>query len=147
MQLTLYTDYSLRVLIYLAVHRDSMVTTAEIARAYAISASHLAKVVKQLAQQGYIESARGRGGGMRLALPADEIVIGDVVRSSEERLALVECFDSEANECCIEPACGLARAMDEALRAFMDVLDGYTLADAVRRRSRLRSLLQIASSG
>jgi Rrf2 family nitric oxide-sensitive transcriptional repressor len=145
MQLTRYTDYSLRVLIYLAVHRDATVTTEQVARAYAISAFHLAKVVVHLVEGGYIESTRGRGGGMRLALPADEIVIGDVVRFSEGSLALVECFDQESSACCIEPACGLARVLEEATRAFLAVLDRYTLADAVRRRSRLAQLLQITA--
>ena len=143
MQLTRYSDYSLRVLIFLALHREERATTDQIARAYDISAPHLAKVVKSLAQAGYIESVRGRHGGMRLALPAEEIVLGDVVRFSEERFALVECFDPETSGCCIEEACGLARVLDEALRAFLSVLDRYTLADAVRRRSALRKLLQI----
>lgn len=143
MQLTRYTDYSLRVLIFLAVSREDMVTTDQIARAYRISAPHLAKVVKHLVHGGYVESVRGRKGGMRLALPPGEIVLGDVVRLSEERFNLVECFDAETSECCIEAACGLARVLEEATRAFLGVLDRYTLADAVRRRSRIRQLLQI----
>ena len=80
---------------------------------------------------------------MRLALPPEEIVLGDVVRASEERFALVECFDPHTSECCIQTACGIARVMDEALHAFLSVLDNYTLADAVRRRSTLQKLLRI----
>jgi len=145
MQLTRYTDYSLRVLIFLAVREDSLSTTEQIAASYDISAPHLAKVVKHLVHSGFVESTRGRNGGMRLALPAEEIVIGDVVRLSEERFALVECFEPQTNECCIEAACGLSRVLDEAMRAFLGVLDRYTLADAVRRRTRLQELLRIES--
>lgn len=147
MQLTRYSDYSLRVLIYLALRHAELVTTEQIASAYDISAPHLAKVVKNLAAGGFIESVRGRNGGMRLAMPPDEIVLGDVVRFSEERFELVECFGAVPAACQIEPACGLARALDEALRAFLGVLDRYTLADAVRRKSKLRQLLQIAPAG
>ncbi len=146
MQLTRYTDYSLRVLIFLAVDSRSIATTDEVASAYGISAPHLTKVVKHLVRLGYVESSRGRNGGMRLALPPGEIVLGDVVRLSEERFSLVECLSPETSECCIQSACGLAQVMDEALRAFLSVLDRYTLADVVRRKSRLQQLLQIETS-
>ncbi len=145
MQLTRYSDYSLRVLIFLAAQREGLATTEQIAKAYGISLSHLTKVVKDLARRGYVETLRGRSGGLRLALPPEEIVIGDVVRSTEETLALVECFAAPgAGACCIEPACDLARVLDQALRAFLAVLDEHTLADVVRRRTALRQLLAIA---
>ena len=145
MQLTRYTDYSLRVLIYLATHRDGLATTEQIANAYGISLAHLSKVVKHLARGGYVETVRGRSGGLRLAVPPEEIVLGEVVRSTEETLALVECFAAPGSGACrIEPACDLARVLDQALRAFLGVLDRHTLADVVRRRTTLRQLLAIA---
>lgn len=146
MQLTRYSDYSLRVLIYLAVDPDRRATIDEIARSYGVSRAHLMKVVHQLGLRGYVETVRGRGGGLRLARPAGEIGIGEVVRATEGNLALVECMDSDASECAIEPACGLRSALREALAAFLSVLDGYTLADLVaRRRKPLLALLQTPS--
>lgn len=145
MQLTRYSDYSLRVLIYLAVDPDRLATIDEIARSYGISRAHLMKVVHQLGLRGFIETVRGRGGGLRLARPADEIGVGEVVRATEENLALVECMDSRASasECAIESACGLRPVLREALAAFLGVLDRHTLADLVaRRRKPLTALLQ-----
>lgn len=142
MQLTRYSDYSLRVLIYLAVDPERRATIDEIARAYGISKTHLMKVVHQLGLRGFVETLRGRGGGLQLARPPEEISVGAVVRASEENLALVECFDRETSACAIERACGLRPVFDEALAAFLAVLDGYTLADLVaRRRKPLLELL------
>jgi Rrf2 family nitric oxide-sensitive transcriptional repressor len=135
-QLTRYTDYSLRVLIYLAVEPDRRATIDEIASAYDISKAHLMKVVHELGRRGWVETVRGRGGGLQLARPADEIAVGEVVRATEENLALVECFDPATSACAIERACGLRAVLDEALAAFLAVLDGYTLADLVARRRR-----------
>lgn len=145
MQLTRYTDYSLRVLIYLAVHPDDLATIDEIAGAYAISRTHLTKVVHRLGLAGYIETIRGRGGGMRLARPPEEISIGEVVRCTEEAMALVECFDPATSQCRIEPACGLRGALNDALQAFQRTLDGYTLADVVAHRRRPIARLLAAS--
>jgi Rrf2 family nitric oxide-sensitive transcriptional repressor len=136
MRLTRYSDYSLRVLIYLAVRPDALATVEEIARAYGISRAHLMKVVHQLGRAGYIDTLRGRGGGLRLARAPEEILVGDVIRFTEDDLDLVECFDAEASECRIEPACGLRRVLGEALDAFLATLDRYTLADLVARRRR-----------
>ena len=145
MQLTRYSDYSLRVLIYLAVDPDRLATIDEIARSYGVSRAHLMKVVHQLGLRGYVETVRGRGGGLRLARPPEKIRVGEVVRATEENLALVECMDSGASECVIESACGLRPVLREALGAFLAVLDGYTLADLVARRRRpLVALLQSA---
>ena len=128
-QLTRYSDYSLRVLIYLAVDSDRLVTIEEIARSYDISKAHLMKVVHQLGLRGYLETVRGRGGGLRLARRPEEIRVGDVVRSTEENMALVECFEPASSQCVIEPMCGLRSVLSEALTAFLAVLDRYTLAD------------------
>lgn len=144
MQLTRYTDYSLRVLIYLAVQPDLLATIEEISDAYGISRAHLTKVVHELGQAGFLETTRGRGGGIRLARPPEDIAIGDVVRHAEGPMALVECFDPATSHCRIEPACGLRSILDEALSAFMETLDRYTLADLVaRRRKPLMQLLAL----
>ena len=142
MQLTRYSDYSLRVLIYLTLEPDRLATIEDIARSYDISKAHLMKVVHQLGLNGYLETVRGRGGGLRLARPPEEIAIGDVVRSTEEKMNIVECFDPASSQCAIEPVCGLRPVLHEALAAFLAVLDRYTLADLVaRRRSPLARLL------
>lgn len=143
MQLTLYSDYSLRVLIYLALAPQRRVTIEEIARSYDISKAHLTKVVHQLGLRGYVETLRGKGGGLRLARKPEEVRLGEVVRAMEENMALVECFDPESSRCAIEPACGLRPVLEEALAAFRAVLDRYTLADLVaRRRAPLARLLE-----
>lgn len=142
MQLTLYTDYSLRVLVYLALHPDRLAHITDIADAYRISRNHLVKVVHNLGGLGFIDTVRGRGGGMRLARPPAEIKIGDVVRKTEVTLDLVECFDMKTNTCPIAPACALKRGLFEARRAFFGVLDNYTLADVVHNPADLKMLLQ-----
>jgi len=145
MQLTRHSDYSLRVLIFLAVNRDALATIPQIAEAYGISRGHLMKVVQELGQLGYIETLRGRGGGLRLALDPSQIRLGDVVRKTEERLDLVECFSTSGGGCRIEPACRLKAALQQALAAFIETLNGYTLADvAGGRAAPLRRLLQLA---
>jgi Rrf2 family nitric oxide-sensitive transcriptional repressor len=142
-QLTRYSDYSLRVLIYLALDPERLVTIEEIAQSYGISKAHLMKVVHQLGLNGYVETARGRGGGLRLARRPEEITVGEVIRSTEENMALVECFDPESSQCAIEPACGLRSVLHEALAAFLAVLDRHTLGDLVaRRRKPLARLLE-----
>jgi Rrf2 family nitric oxide-sensitive transcriptional repressor len=142
-QLTSYSDYSLRVLMYLALEPERLVTIEDIARAYGISKSHLMKVVHQLGRRGYVETVRGRRGGLRLARPPEKIRVGEVVRATEENMALVECFEAGAGQCVIEAACGLRAVLHEALDAFLGVLDRYTLADLVaRRRKPLARLLE-----
>lgn len=141
MRLTRHTDNALRCLTYLAIHTDRVVTSTEIARRMVMSEDHLAKVVGRLAALGYVDTQRGRSGGVRLARPAADIRIGDVVRETEDNLCLVECFNPETNQCPIAPACGLAGALDLALRAFMAVLDAVTLADLVREPRQLEALM------
>ncbi len=140
MQLTRYTDYSLRVLIYLAVHQEELATIEGIAKAYGISKAHLMKIVHQLGLAGYLETVRGRGGGLRLAQPPEKIRVGEVVRHTET-MPLVECFDPKTSHCRIETVCHLRAALTDALEAFLRTLDGYTLADlVVRRRTPLARL-------
>ena len=143
MRLTTYTDYSFRVLMRLALHPEDLVTIADIARVYRISEHHLMKVVHQLGLAGYIETVRGHGGGLRLARAPDEINIGEVVRRTEPDFGLVACFRPDES-CVIASACTLSRVFDEALEAFLAVLDRYTLADLLEKRASLASLLAVA---
>lgn len=140
MRLTLYTDYSLRVLMYVGV-KGGAATISELAQSYAISRNHLMKIIHRLGQLGYLETARGRGGGLRLARPPSEINIGEVVRRTEDDFALVNCFDAMAAPCAIANACALRAALGEALEAFFAVLDGYTLEDLLGPKRRLARLL------
>ena len=141
MRLTRYTDYAMRVLIHLAARPGELCSIGEISRVYAISQNHLMKVVNDLARAGFIASARGRGGGIRLGMPAEEIKVGAIVRHTEDGFDLVDC-----GSCVIAPACGLNGMLNEALVAFMGVLDRYTLADLAVRKSDLRSLFGIVEA-
>lgn len=142
MRLTRYSDYSLRVLTYLAVRPGQLATIEEISQAYGVSKAHLMKVVHELGRGGFLETTRGRGGGIRLARSPEEITVGDVIRQTEDNLDLVECFDPATNRCRIEPVCALRGVLAEALGSFLATLDGYTLADLVsRRRKPLLELL------
>lgn len=129
MRLTLHADYALRVLLYLASHPDRPVSTQEIGTAYGISKNHLVRVVQRLNQEGYVTVTPGRLGGTSLSRPAREINAGAVVRSMETNLAVVECFDPTTNTCVIASACLLKGVLQNALGAFLAVLDGYTLED------------------
>ena len=138
MRLTRYTDYAIRVLLYLGAQPEKVCSISEIARAYGISQNHLMKVAHDLGKAGYVEGVRGRSGGIRLVKPADRINVGDVVRRMGEGFELVEC-----GTCVIAPACGLTGVLDEALAAFMAILDRYTLADLLEKRSKLMRLFEI----
>jgi Rrf2 family transcriptional regulator, nitric oxide-sensitive transcriptional repressor len=142
MQLTQYSDYAFRTLIYLAISGENA-TITEIAEHYQISRNHLVKVVHNLGKLGYIITTRGRQGGLRLAMPPEQINIGEVVRKTESNFNLVECFDRENNQCIITPACKLMGILGEAFHAFTDVLDQYTLADMASNRDDLRDCLSL----
>jgi Rrf2 family transcriptional regulator, nitric oxide-sensitive transcriptional repressor len=146
MRLTVYTDYALRMLMYLALKEDRLATIAEIAESYDISKNHLMKVAHQLGVAGYVETVRGRGGGLRLAKPIQAIVLGEVVRYTEPDMAIVPCFEPVNALCAIQPCCVLKRALKKARDAFVEVLDGYTLSDLVQPQARLTGLLGIARS-
>lgn len=137
MRLTHWTDYSLRVLMFCAVHatRKQPVTISEIAEAHGISRSHLTKIVVALSGQGWLETTRGRGGGLRLLRQAAEIRLGDVVRQAETDFNMVECFDPGSNTCRIDGHCRLKGVLYSALASYLAVLDGVTLADLVAPES------------
>lgn len=130
MRITGYTDYSLRVLIYVSVQGERLATIQEVADRYQISKNHLMKVVHQLTRKGYLDSVRGKKGGIRLRQHAADINLGVLVREMEPDLDLVECFGPD-NTCVISPVCSLKGILGEALDAFLATLDRYTLADIV----------------
>lgn len=144
MRLTTYSDYALRVMMYLAIHSDRRCTIKEISDAYSISKNHLMKLVQDLSHLGLIESTRGRSGGLTLGKPPEEIRLGQVVRQTENDFDLVECFAAKSNQCRISPACHLQAMLAEALNSFLTTLDRYTLADLVTNKAQLQGLLERA---
>ena len=143
MKLTTFTDYSLRVLIYLATEPERLATIAEIARTFNVSESHLMKVVHFLAQHGWLATVRGKGGGLGLGMQPADIVIGEVVRATEGPAVPAESFGSDPENCVIAGACRLKAVLNEAANAFYAVLDKYTLADLMRNRAMLNQILRI----
>ena len=148
MRLTSFTDYTLRVLIYLGAHQREgrLATIGDIAAAYGISANHLMKIVNGLARHGYVETVRGKGGGMRLARAPERINIGAVVRDAEGDLAVVECFQRGGCDCPIVPACTLRGVLGRAMDSFFEVLDRQTLADLIKPQARLMRIFRDAAS-
>ncbi|AQU87921.1 Rrf2 family transcriptional regulator [Komagataeibacter nataicola] len=143
MRLTLHTDYALRTLIYLGIHTDRLTSIREVAQAYGISENHLIKIIHRLGQGGFVETIRGRNGGLRLGRPAAKILIGDVVRYTEEDMGLVACMQPPQPEsltrrggCILSDVCRLRGVLNEALELFISVLDRYTLADVITDRER-----------
>jgi Rrf2 family transcriptional regulator, nitric oxide-sensitive transcriptional repressor len=146
MRLTAFTDYTLRVLVYLGVHPGRQVTIADISASYGISSNHLMKVVHHLGKRGYIETLRGKGGGMRLARAPGLVNVGELVRGTEE-MALVECFDKATSRCAIQGSCRLRGLLDQALEAFFAELDRHTLADLLAPRQQLAKVLLFPPAG
>lgn len=146
MRLTVHTDYAFRVLMYLGTHEDRLCTIQEIAESYKISKNHLMKVVQALGVAGFVETVRGRGGGLRLAMAPDQIQLGAVARSAEEDFRLVECFATETDCCVISQACRLRKILAEAMRAFLATLDAYALSDLIGRKAQLRGLLALTDA-
>jgi Rrf2 family nitric oxide-sensitive transcriptional repressor len=136
MRLSDYTDYTLRVLMYCAAHRDRLVTIAEMAEGHQVSKNHLMKIVNDLARQGVLETTRGRGGGLRLLKAPSAIRVGDVVRNAETDFRLVECFDAASDTCTLTPTCRLRGVLASALKAYFAELDRVTLADLVGSGAR-----------
>lgn len=138
MKLTDYTDYTLRTLIYLGLHRNELVTIQQIADGYNISKNHLMKIIHRLSLDGTVETVRGRSGGVSLKRSPEEINIGQVVRAAEQEFALVECLDRINNRCVLSPACQLQGLFRRGLEAFFAVLDEQTLADVMRNAEQIR---------
>lgn len=143
MRLTTFSDYSLRVLMYVGLQDKRLVTIAEMARTYGISANHLMKVVHFLAQHGYLETVRGKGGGVRLPRAPETINIADIMRHTESNVALVECFSANHSNCRLMPSCQLKRILREAEEAFYATLSRYTLADLLAQPQRLKHTLSV----
>ncbi|MEW9807112.1 Rrf2 family transcriptional regulator [Mesorhizobium sp. ZMM04-5] len=143
MRLTLQTDYALRVLIYLALHKGRPCRITDVATAYDISRNHLLKVGLKLGRLGYLDTTRGRAGGIALARRPEDINLGEVVRQMEDDFALTTCMRTDGGACVISPACALKRVVGKALDAFLAVFDGFTLADITRNRSELSALLDL----
>jgi Rrf2 family nitric oxide-sensitive transcriptional repressor len=139
-QLTLFSDYALRIALYLSAHPDRVCSVDEVSRAYGISKAHLVKVVQRLTELNLVSTTRGRNGGLRLSRAPSEINIGALVRATEPSLDIVECFDDDSNTCPISPSCGLKGTLVRAQQAFMAVLDEQTLADFAPRAARLVTL-------
>ncbi|MCG6968645.1 MAG: Rrf2 family transcriptional regulator [Gammaproteobacteria bacterium] len=141
MQLTLHTDYALRVLIYLSTHPEKTVTIDEITDFYEISRNHLVKVVHNLSSKGFINTSRGKHGGMQLSRPPQDISIGDVVRQIEANFDIVECFNPSTKKCRVLPICNLKTVLQQANEAFLAFLDQYSLADAVKSNTELKRIV------
>lgn len=145
MRLSFYSDYSLRLLMYLAVRADQLVTIQDVADAYGISKNHLTKVAFDLGRGGYLSTVRGRGGGIRLAKRPQDIGLGQVLRITEQDRGPAECFDAASNQCAIAGPCRLKGVLGRAMAAFFAVLDDYTLADLTQRHPALKQLLDPAA--
>ena len=141
MRLTHFTDLSLRLLMFLAVKPNGLATIQEVGGRYGISRNHLMKVAQQLVKEGFVESVRGRGGGLRLKRLPNEIRVGDVVRATEDDFRMVECFEAGKTSCTLLPACRLKGVLGEALAAYLAVLDQHTLADLTTPSHPMRRVL------
>jgi Rrf2 family nitric oxide-sensitive transcriptional repressor len=146
MELSRFSDYSLRVLIYAAAREGEKITLSELAQAYRISHHHLVKIVHFLGKLGFLHNRRGRSGGILLGRKAADIRVGDVIRKTETHFNLVECFDPASDTCRISPTCRLKGVFQEATQAFLDVLDHYTIEDLVQSRSSILRLLSLNGS-
>ena len=141
MKLTTFTDYSLRVLIYLAAQPEKRATISDIARSFDVSENHLTKVVHLLGKNEWLANVRGKGGGLELAMPPELVGVGTVIRETEGAAVVAECFSEESSHCAIARVCGLRGVLGEAVEAFYTVLDRYTLADLVQNRQSLAKVL------
>jgi Rrf2 family nitric oxide-sensitive transcriptional repressor len=147
MRLTMHTDFALRLVMLLALEPDGLHTIEAVARRYRVSRNHLMKVAQSLVAAGVVESVRGRGGGLRLARPPAAINLGTVIRATEDSFALVECFDRVRNGCVVTAACGLRGPLEEALAAFLAVLDRRSVADLVGDPGMARHMRRLLAEG
>ena len=143
MRLTRQTNYAIRIMMYCAANEGRLSRIPEIASAYSVSELFLFKILQPLVEHRLVETVRGRNGGVKLARPAAELTLFDVIRVTEENFAMAECFENDAAECPLVDSCALNSALREALNAFFAVLERYTIDDLVKERPNLRSLLGI----
>ncbi|WP_157016199.1 iron-responsive transcriptional regulator RirA [Mesorhizobium xinjiangense] len=143
MRLTRQTNYAIRILMYCAANDGRLSRIPEIAAAYSVSELFLFKILQPLVENGFVQTVRGRNGGVKLGKPATDITLFDVVRVTEENFAMAECFENDATECPLVDSCALNSALRQALGAFFEVLAGYTIADLVKDRPDMRNLLNI----
>jgi len=143
MQLSAYSDYSLRVLMLAALRGAERTTVDQVAETFGISRHHLVKVVHDLGRSGYLDTHRGIGGGFTLGRPADTIRVGDIVRLGEESDLVIGCADKHDRQCRLFPACRLKDALDEAAAAFFGVLDDYSVADLLKQPAKMRAALAL----
>ena len=141
MQLTQFTDYALRTLIYIAIRDGQTCTIAEIADSYQISKNHLMKVVQRLGQLGVVKTLRGKGGGIVLNAKPEALNLGDLVQQLEPHFCMVECFDALNGKCVIAPVCQLKHVLHQATNSFIETLQGYTLKDVIKNQAELRHVL------
>jgi Rrf2 family nitric oxide-sensitive transcriptional repressor len=145
--MTQFSNFAIRVLMYAALHDEAPSSVPDIARAYGASYDHMKKAAAELCRLGYLNSVRGRIGGVTLARRPEDIRIGEVIRATEGYVTLVECFDPATNTCPLEPVCVFSRALHEAVDAFFAALDRYTLADLLEPAPQLASLLALREDG
>ena len=141
MRLTKQTNYAIRIMMYCAANEGKLSQIPEIASAYNLSEAFLFKILKPIVKHGFVESIRGRNGGIRLARPSAEIKLSEVVRITEDNFAMADCFDADGTDCPLLDHCGLNSALKEALDAFFAVLDKYTINDIANNHSRIDKLL------
>jgi Rrf2 family nitric oxide-sensitive transcriptional repressor len=141
MRISVFTDYAYRVLMQAAARNPDLITIQDVAIGYGISRNHLMKVIHELSKAGFLETQRGRHGGFRLGRPAERIKLGDIFRLGESGAPLVECFDQATNACVVTPGCRLKFVLADAERAFVAVLDRYTLRDVMSRPAEFLRLL------
>ncbi|MEP3072457.1 Rrf2 family transcriptional regulator [Maricaulis sp.] len=147
MRLTSFTNYALRMLQYTALRGERISRVTDIAMIHQVSVHHMVKIANLLGREGYLETIRGRSGGVRLAKPADAITVGEIVRLTEAPLELAECFNDDSNTCPLIGVCRLSRTWHKALDAFLDVLDGVTIADIAGNRGELTQRLALDADG
>lgn len=143
MRLTRQTNYAIRILMYCAANEGRLSRVPEIAQAYTVSELFLFKILQPLVEHGFVQTVRGRNGGVRLGKPAASITLFDVIRVTEDNFSMAECFDSDAAECPLIDSCGLNEALRKALGAFFEVLASYTIEDLAKARPNMRDLLGI----
>ncbi|WP_421873369.1 iron-responsive transcriptional regulator RirA [Nitratireductor rhodophyticola] len=141
MRLTRQTNYAIRILMYCAANEGRLSRISDIAEAYSLSDLFLFKILQPLVEHGFVETVRGRHGGVRLAKPAGDITLFDVVRVTEDNFAMAECFENDDAECPLVESCGLNEALRKALNAFFEVLAGYTISDLAVGKPDMRLLL------